>query len=195
MAEKHTEATCIAFSEIHLDGARWSFTIRQGVTQEDIDALLDKILYTAEAAAKRGFRFPGAPRAEEETHPPRPAKSDSTHHDGAGMGADDNPARVGRFKVAGTKDNPVVELYSANARLKFPILKTPFSILSDVVHQGYPDLDLTALSDCGQEGKVNWEVSWVASPKNPKWRDLVAVTIPKLGPPAEPIGNEEPQDG
>lgn len=186
MADKqHTEATCLAFSDIHLNGAKWSVTIRQGVTQKDIDGLLDKIAYLTGAAAEKGFRFPGSPKTEEE--PPRPVRGGET----AGDDANDNPVRIGSFKITGTKDKPVVELYSTNERLKFPVLRPPFSVLEGVVHRGYPDLDLTALSDCGREGGVDWVVDWEPSPKNPKWRDLVAVTIPKLGAPVE---KEEPQE-
>lgn len=189
MVDKHTEATCLAFSDIHLGGMKWSVTIRQGVTQSDLDGLLDKMAYLTEIATKKGFRFPGQPKPETEGEsspsPGQPAPEKADAVGGVGVNADDNPVRIGKFKITGTKDQPVVELYSPNEKLKFPVLRPPFSILETVIHRGYPDLDISKLSECGTEGEVNWVVGWVASPKNPKWRDLTDITIPKLGPPAE----------
>lgn len=181
MAE-HTEAKCLAFSEIHLDGMKWCITLREGVSAKEVKGLLVAIKFTKEHAVKEGFRVPGV-KAEAKAEPAKPAEpKQETPRLAQGQNANDNPLQVGRFKVSGTTDKPVVELYSVNKRLKYPVIRPAFSVLHAVIAQKYPDLDIAALSECGKEGSITWLVGWRPSEKNPKWRDLVFVTIPKLEP-------------
>lgn len=184
--KQHDEATCIAFSEIHYEGMKWSITLRQGVTKADVTYLLDMIKNAREQAIGKGFRVPGI-KTEAKIVEEKPGPKPESQPLAQGQNADDNPLQVGRFIVGGTEDKPVVELYSVNERLKYPVLRVPFAVLSAVLTQKYGDIDLSTLSICGKKGPIKgWLVGWKPSEKNPKWRDLVDVTIPKLEPEETP---------
>lgn len=89
------------------------------------------------------------------------------------------PLQVGRVVVTGTVDAPVVEMYSKNASLKWPVIKAPVTKVVPILAQqlGADEDGLRGRLTPGQTFSVDWLVHWMPSPKNDKWKDLLDITV------------------
>jgi len=101
---------------------------------------------------------------------------------------------VDRILISGTKDAPKVELFSHNPRLQYPVAKVPAGMMYGIIKNAYEidKDDLAYLYDVGEEIGVQWIVTLIESPKNPKWRDLESVVIPSISPKTESEAEAHP---
>ena len=184
--EAHKEAHALIFGNLNgPDGQRWSITIREGVTPDEIDGMLEAWLYLCKRGMERGWltdrtaskttRPAAAVASTHPTkHPAAPPKSESTET------AEGGTWTIGSLQIAGTLDKPVVQMFDTDPRLHYPRLTVPASLVAALLDNRYNLKNADHLKAIGMTYKVAWTVTWVRSAKNPKWKDLVDIKIAKL---------------
>lgn len=201
---KSRESTFVAYTDLFLGGKRWSVTIREGMDETQFDGLLVLLQYAtkqlqaaeysqeaspvppseAPESANLGQRLSepyNAPRQPDRTPPaasgPAPAR---VRNDAEG-----GTERIVRVVTAGLIDDVHLELWSGNARLQFPFMKPKSKIAISALLREYPNLEgsdgVAKLEQPGRTMNVTWDIDWVRSPKNPSWKDLVAIRIVPKG--------------
>lgn len=181
---QHDEARWLAFTQL----GGWNVTIREGVSRKEIDSLFAAIEYANQKAADL---FTSIPQAQQEQSAPPQAPVPRTTENaraaapvqpraaGAARGdSEDNPRRVSKIVISGTKANMVADLYSPNVRLKFPVFKVPVDLLVDILSQRYPAQDgwnVEQFRELGEEFAVDWLVTWERSPKDERWKDILSI--------------------
>ena len=93
-----------------------------------------------------------------------------------------SPLSVARLLIQGTTEDPKVVMHSPHTGLKHPLFTVSSSVVVAVIVGWYAveQDSLDSLSVVGTGMKVDWLVHWVPSPKNPNWKDIVDILIPKL---------------
>lgn len=180
------ESTWLAFTEIHIGTRRWNLTLREGMTHTGVDEALDLLAYATRQAAGLGAAYqpqdetPSESTRVNDRAPQEQPSSRSARRDDADSGV----WNVARLEIAGNRSKPMVQMFDANPRLQFPVTNIPSDVLIGMLESTYGkgtfDSSLDKLRTCGEVLRVEWEVVWVRSPKDPKWKDIYKIVIPKL---------------
>lgn len=195
------EAAWLFFSTVQVNGHEYNVTFREGATKETVDHVLDLVAYVGAVAEGKGVKLPPTREYQDEQRRAQRKVRKNNGNNQAASGPPPSPndqeeqapdwdkprgeEPILKLTVSGTEDKPMVNFWSSNVKLKYPYLKAPSSMVTTELNRAYPaafdDEDLSSLSICGKELGVNWQVGWVKSAKNPKWKDLHHISIPKLG--------------
>lgn len=210
---EHDEAAWLFFTEYWMEGQKYNLTVRQGSTPDEVENMLNTLHHLHHAAKAVGMQVgyadaqPAQPASA--TPPPPPPEQTQTAqlapvrggppaegHNGytpnyfAGHALADNQFGIAKLQIEGTKDKPVVSMFSHNPALQYRVIGAPASMVISILVSSYPnDFDEAALSpltDVGRELPVQWIVNWERSPKNERWKDIKTIRIPKLGDPIAP---------
>lgn len=185
----HTEARWVAFTQYVAAGRSWNVTIREGMDAAEINRMLNTIADATDAIAQVADP---APAVRDAVGSPQTGGGSRTTgggvfgaHGASGGPSGASPAPTGiqvsdvsKVIISGTRDAPIVQMFSPNEKLKFPLFQTPAGLVESALRDRYPrlaDEDLQVFRDCGFQMPVSWRVQWTPSPKNPKWKDLVTI--------------------
>lgn len=108
-------------------------------------------------------------------------REDTGNHESSGDGG---MLVVSKLVVEGTLENPVIKMYSANEKLKFPVLTCPYNVLARVIQSSYPGIEhnkIEKFAQCGSIHAVDWLVYWIPSPKNARYKDISRVQVRSQG--------------
>ncbi|MCK4302654.1 MAG: hypothetical protein KAY24_00240 [Candidatus Eisenbacteria sp.] len=124
------------------------------------------------------------PKTDANAEPKKAPAKAKTETPAPGPGLDDAKSQdqlIGKIVIGGMKASPQIQMFSVNEKLQYPVLYAPSSVVISMLERKYGKSEETAnlLTDVGEEYPVNWQIHWVPSPKNPKWKDLDDIT--KLG--------------
>jgi hypothetical protein len=184
----HAEAKAIVYTSFVLNGVQYNFTMREGATADETRALLmemEKVckwvkklgavpVLGRDARANGNGRTSPAPQAPQ----PAPAKAPSSPPPVGSGGNGDNVETIEFVKITAPKGDPVVEFWRKGR--KYPELhwymggERLLEIAPTLVAIGWK---AEHLDDIGQEYPINLKVTWVQSPKNEKWKDVIAVEL------------------
>ena len=181
------EAAWVAFTDVVIDGHRWSITLREGMDDGGVDQMLATVQYAAEKL--RGI-------VDDTSTPPTPSRPTYTEQNGArasvqnGNGQQVAPgggvwkiARLLVVKKAG-EEQTRIEMWDANTKLQFPQTTVPSAIVIGHLLRRYgedtfDEHSLERLRTRDEDMRVTWDVHWVPSSKNPKYKDIGAIIIPR----------------
>lgn len=181
----HTQPVFEATTRLVVGGHEWTVTIREGVDQDTIEqGFASMVQAVALAGPQQPVRVPGMtaepvpaserPQGERgNVERPQPANDGTVQVE-----------RVNRLVIGGTLERPIVEMWSSNQALKWAYVKTPANIVQTMLlnqygAEAFPNDGLAALTRCGSTIPVEWDIQWKPSSKDPRWKDLVGVTIIK----------------
>jgi len=199
------EASFLVFTTfIDPFGAIWHLTIREGYDLAEVQQLLkDTQLISGSLVASRDWRaikdgrdvisaplHPaalGPPSSSGNAGPPRQTAAVSAlpkkREERVGWDSRKSPVAVAKILVTGEDTYPLLQMYSPNPKLEYPVVSPPAALVCAILEAKYglTKAQLTSLMSPGKKisGK-KWLVAWVQSPKNPKWKDVVDIIIPKL---------------
>lgn len=191
---QHHEAAWVAFcNDVVIGGRRWNITLRQGLGEPEIGLMLQRILQANQLIDPHVDQLPREPVPDtERSRPPldsnRPASVQGKPTEGPSGGNEEprllKAARIKVIPSTGDNMHPVVEIYSANEKLKFPELKPTADIVINTLERRYGEGSLGTfqeqLQQYGFVKPVDWDVYWTPSPKNPKWKDLLDIVVPAI---------------
>jgi hypothetical protein len=173
----HNEATVILFTDLYRDGHRWSLTVRQGATMEDVDALLTIAQGVQERATSHGFAFreatPQFATADNggSNGPPPPVKTiaglEGVTTSAPRQGETGGRILCNRIEFSGSR----VKFYAANDALKYPVLNAPDWQLRKALSISDED----SLPDLSGEWIIEWAASEKLNSKGNPYKDLVAI--------------------
>jgi len=150
----HGEAQVVIFGDIVVAGRKFTVTLREGATLEEALTLLD----IAEELVRRT-----AANSQAEQPNAQPGRA-PRRDDQEGV------AEVDRVVVAGTREKPVVEMYSTG--LRYPVLRASARWLTGYFLNQFgraPDW----LMDVGHEQSVAWTVEWRRTEKG--YKNIVSI--------------------
>jgi hypothetical protein len=193
MSIEHDEARWVAFTQYSTAGRTWNVTIREGIDPDEIDQMIAMIADATNRIASVADAVPDRDR------PVQNSVGSSKNWEGSGNtgggvfgrpGPSQGPSSasgnvsgpqvsdVSKVVITGTREQPLVEMYSPNDKLKFPVFKVPSNRVATLLQERYPQLtaeQTSVMYDCGLQFPVQWSVHWVPSPKNAKWKDLITI--------------------
>jgi len=190
-----TESAFVAFTQLWMSGISWNVTLREGMTHERVDALFDLLQYAStQALAHNASVRPGEMPVRETPEASYAASSTTStaqpHTQPAGAAPDgseqprNRPAngveRIVRIEVGGTLESPQVKMWSGNQKLQFPFMTPTSQIVLDLLAQQDFDVSQPGIRKLTQPGvviNVQWDVTWVKSPKNDKWKDITGIKV------------------
>ena len=171
------EAPLVAWTKIVTrSGYEWSITWREmGQPEGERKQLLTNMRETIEllerGAAKYGWRPAGGIPPYEEPEEEGPVYVDIEEEDGT-------VERIDYLKVTAPEGKPIIELWRGNrkyAELKWYLGGDAFLKMCPALQRQFTPEILDTPS--AQQHRVQLEAIWKPSPKNPKWRDIVAVRV------------------
>lgn len=168
--QSHNEAKWVAFTQFRIGGVNWNITLREGMCREDLTDLGELLSVAGQVLSD------GEPQDV-------PRETGGRREYSTPNGDGNNWENINRLVISGTLDKPLVEMYSTNDRLKFSFMRTPSDIVKGFLEQNYPTMSaaqLEVLDRCGKTISVDWLIEWQPSPKNPKWKDLLDIRVPRL---------------
>lgn len=208
------EAQWLFFTEVvSPKGTMFNVTFREGATPASVAEAM-AVMYALEQNASQNNWQMGKVRGNYERNQsstPTPQTRATPPPAAAQNGGEQPPSQSGqrqvradqfhinKITISGDISDPTVDFYSANPRLKFRVIHAPSSMVKQMLMEAYPssfeEADLVALDKVGTTMNIDWIVTWSQSPKNEKWKDLVAIESPKLGTPVNRLDPEiDPED-
>lgn len=93
-----------------------------------------------------------------------------------------SPLAVSGLLIQGSAEEPKVEMFSPHKGLKHALFTVSSSVVAAIIRSWYAieQDDLNHLFTVGKQIPVQWLVHWVPSPRNPVWKDIVDIGIPKM---------------
>ena len=179
---RHAEAKVLAFTRIWRGGLEWSITIREGVTDQQIEQILVRMdtvaNYTSTRQAMGGQETPendGSSHSASYSPDAQPVAARMPRSSLLTSGSD----TVNRIEIAGSIERPLVKMWSTNTALQYPVHSVPADQVQRHLEVAYGPMSENALGQlyqCGRSINVNWNITWVVSPKNIKWKDVTGIT-------------------
>jgi hypothetical protein len=159
----------------------------------------------AETAAKKqaaNEQAPASAKAQKASQPSAPAPAQQ-RQERKGWDTRQSPIAVSHLVIQGTKEAPSVVMQSPNPALKHPVFTSPAKLVGAII-SGHYDLEqrtreaiYALLNEVGGTVDVQWYIHWAPSPKNPSWKDIQDIEIPKLAQwrkEGVPVGQAAPRE-
>jgi len=192
----HNEATALIFTDLTLNGHRWSLTLRQGATEKDVNDLLALAASVEGLAATNGFTLGGTTVASTTsgngTPPARTVKGlEGVTTNAPREGEEGGRILCNRIDRSGRR----YEFWAANDTLKYPALNAPAWQVANCL--GVAEEDLPEYNLAG-EWVAEWRISDKLNQKGNPYKDLTGLwrredyegTTPTTAPePPPPNGN------